>query len=124
MTSNRIASSLCARQQIAVKREVHIASDCSNPPDLAQRLGKRSEFKSGTCYEVDLYNSFTCEHVQVRHLISEHVPTFISVISDQPGNLFNAVLGEIIFLLSQHSNSLTVNDGTSATQQITAQAQG
>lgn len=73
---------------------------------------------------VDLYNSFTREHVQVRHMNSEHASTFVSVISDQPGNLFNTVLGEVIFLLSQTSNNLTVNDGSGATQEITALAHG
>lgn len=124
MTLKHIASSLRSRRHIDFRREVHIVSDCSNPPDLAQHLGKWSEFKSGACCEVDLYNTFTREHVQVRHMNSEHSPTFILVISDQPGNLFNAVLGEIIFLLPQHSNNLTVNDGTNATQEITALAHG
>ena len=91
-----------------MKREVHIACDFTNPGDLAQRLGRRSEFHSGTGCDVDLYNAYTREHVQVRRKRLEHGQSFISVGSDHPGNLFEAVLGEVVYSLSQQGGGLTI----------------
>lgn len=91
-----------------MKREVHIVADFSNPIDLAQQLGRWSEFHSGAGCEVDLYNAYTHEHVRVRHRSREDELSFVSVVSEQPGKLFEAVLGEVIYSLSQHSDDLTV----------------
>jgi len=106
--ADNIASSWRARRSIDLRREVHIVCDFSNPTDLAQQLGKWSEFQSGAGYDVDLYNVHTREHVQVRHMNREHELSFISVVSEQPGKLFEAVLGNVIYSLSQHSDILMV----------------
>ena len=106
--ADNISSSLQARRYIDLKREVHITSDIPEPTDLAQQLGKWSEFQSEAGHQVDLYNAYTHEHVQVRHMNRKDAPSFVSVTSEQPGNLFKAVLGEVIYSLSQQSDNLMV----------------
>lgn len=105
-----------ARRYIYLKREVQIASDLSKPTDLAQLLGRWSEFQSGACHEVDLFNAYTGEQVQVRHMNREHSHSFVLVTSEQPGTLFKAVLGEVIYSLSQQSDNLMVKRSTTVTQ--------
>jgi hypothetical protein len=98
-----------------LKREVQIASDLSTPTDLAQLLGKWSEFQSGACHQVDLFNAYTGEQVQVRHMSAEHAHGYVLITSEHPGNLFKAVLGEIVYSLSQQSDNLLVDRSTIVT---------
>ena len=91
-----------------MKREVQIASDVWVSADLAQRLGHWSEFQSGSGCDIDLYNVYTHERVQVRYKDGDNQLTVISVFSEQPGSLFDRVLGQIVFSLSCEEGNLIV----------------
>ena len=91
-----------------MKREVQISSYFSIPLDLAQQLGHWNEFQSGSGYNVDLYNVYTHERVQIRYVNGDDNVNFISIISEQPGFLFDGVLGEVIYSMSEHNDNLTV----------------
>ena len=100
--------SVCSRRYIDVKREVRIVSDVSVATDLAQQLGHWNEFRSGSGYDVDLYNVYTHEQVQVRYIDGEDEISFVSVVSEQPGCLFDGILGEVIYALSCRDGKLIV----------------
>ena len=92
-----------------MKREIRIESNLLVAIDLAQQLRHWNEFQSGSGYDVDLYNVYTHEHVQVRYTDGEDKLTFVSVVSEQPGCLFAGVLGEVIYFLSCQDGKLIVN---------------
>ena len=95
-----------------MRREVHIQSYFSLPTDLAGQMMSWPEYEDGSEYDVSLLNAESGERVQVRYVSADDETDYVSVCSENPGQLFDRVLGVVVYSLSQHSDTLMVHKWT------------
>lgn len=87
--------------------EVLIWSYFSIPTDLANEMRSWNEFASGEDYSVDLHSGVTGETVTVR-LVEEWEDTYVLVNSSSEGELFDRVIGRVIYALSKNTDNLMI----------------
>lgn len=91
----------------ATAKEVLIWSYFSSPTNLAGEVCDWQEFVSGQEYSVDLKSITTGEKVSVR-LVEEWEDSYVLVSSPNSGELFDRVVGRVIFALSENTDYLQV----------------
>ena len=91
------------------KVEVHIQSYFSIETDLASAFESWPEYVSGNNYDVVLRSSD--EEVSTKYVVDKtekYVDKYVCVKSSSNGELFQRVLGLTTYLLSEHSDNLTI----------------
>ena len=89
--------------------EIHIQSYFSIETDLAAEFRDWPEFLEGKEYDVLLRSDE--EEVSTKYIVEkddEYEDRYVSVKSNINGALFQRVLGFTTYLLSQHSDNLTI----------------
>src|SRR5262245_4148423 len=89
---------------------IRIDSYFSLPTDLANEMREWREFVSGEEYSVDLKDIATGEEVFVRLIepSEEGFSPHIEIWANNPGQLFERVVGRVVFAMSAHSDNLMV----------------
>ena len=87
-------------------RQVHITSYFSEETDLAAEMHSWVEFVAGEGYKVSLASG--AETVEVS-LTEEAEQLYVSVRGTGTGELFDRVLGRVIYALADHSDYLLVD---------------
>jgi hypothetical protein len=90
-----------------MRKEVIIWSYFSLPTDLAGEMRDWLEFVEGEAYSVDLKSSVSGETVTVR-LVDGWDDAYVLVNSDDGGELFDRVVGRVVFALSAHTDYLQI----------------
>jgi hypothetical protein len=88
-------------------REVAIWSYFSKPTDLASEMQHWQEFISGEGYAVDLRDSVTGELVTIR-FVEEWEDCYVIISSPSLNELFDRVVGKVIYALAANSDYLHV----------------
>ena len=88
-------------------KEVIIWSYFSLPTDLASEMRDWAEFVSGKGYSVDLKSRKSGESVTVR-LYEGWDDAYVMVNSPNAGELFDRVVGRVIYALSAHTDYLQI----------------
>lgn len=86
--------------------QIKIVSYFSIPTDLAGEMKSWKEFVTGEDYSVDLKNAETGEIVTVRYFQEEDDFDYVIVNSNLQGELFDRVVGRVVWALSNHSDNL------------------
>lgn len=87
--------------------EVIIWSYFSQPTDLASEMQNWKEFVNGEGYSVDLKSDVSGEEVTVR-LIEEWEDSYVLISSPASNELFDRVVGRVIWALSKQTDFLKV----------------
>jgi hypothetical protein len=84
-----------------MRKEVIIWAYFPSTTDLAGEMRNWDEFIEGDGYSVDLRSKATGEAVTVR-LVGEWEDIYVLVNSDQGDELFDRVVGKVVYALSAH----------------------
>jgi hypothetical protein len=90
-----------------MRKEVIIWSYFAETTDLAGEMRNWDEFTAGDGYSVDLRSKATGEAVTVR-LVGEWEDIYVLVNSEQGDELFDRVVGKVVFALSAHTDYLRI----------------